>query len=99
MTIADTSSLRAEQSMERAITRRAPVLIFISVVTLVALFVVFYPIAIIVLRALFPDGQPDPLLWARTLSSSGLLIAVRNTLIIAFAIRWSRFRWASSSLG
>ena len=73
-----TTSVRRHDRVMRVLTLS----IIISFVG-IALFVVFYPIAIIVVRAIFPNGYPDPMLWYKTLTSSGFVIATRNTLIIA----------------
>ncbi|HYF19334.1 MAG TPA: iron ABC transporter permease [Ramlibacter sp.] len=47
------------------------------------LFIVFYPMLAIGLKALFPDGRMDPALWRETLGSVDLHVAVRNTAILA----------------
>jgi len=44
---------------------------------------VFYPVILIIVRAVAPDGHLDWALWADTLSAPGLLAAVRNTAILA----------------
>ena len=61
------------------------VTILVGVLVAVVLVVIFYPLAIILQRALLPKGYPDLQLWATALSSPDLAIAVRNTLIIAAA--------------
>ncbi|MDX3905924.1 MAG: ABC transporter permease subunit [Pigmentiphaga sp.] len=53
-----------------------PLLLAVSVI-------VFYPIAIILVRAIAPEGRLDWALWASTLTAPGLLAAVRNTAILA----------------
>ena len=47
------------------------------------LFVIFYPLAMILQRALFPNGAFDLSVWGATLAAPDLAIAVRNTLILA----------------
>jgi iron(III) transport system permease protein len=49
------------------------------------LFIVFYPMLAIGMRALFPDGRFDPNLWRQTLTSVDLHVAVRNTAMLAIA--------------
>jgi iron(III) transport system permease protein len=49
------------------------------------LFVVFYPVLVIVLRALLPQGRFDTALWRQTLGAPALRGAVRNTLVLALA--------------
>jgi iron(III) transport system permease protein len=48
-------------------------------------FILFYPMLVIGVRALFPAGSFDVALWRDTLSSTDLHIAVRNTAILAVA--------------
>ncbi|MCD6074165.1 MAG: Fe3+ transporter permease [Rhodospirillales bacterium] len=60
--------------------RRITILIAACTLLLAVLFIVFYPIGIIVVRAIFPfDAQ----LWVTTLTAPALGVAVRNTMIIA----------------
>lgn len=54
----------------------APLLLALGVI-------VFYPVILIVVRAVAPGGHPDWALWGDTLSAPGLLAAVRNTVILA----------------
>ncbi len=66
--------------VERRPVRRVPILIAAGLLLLAVLFIVFYPIGIIVVRAIFPfDAQ----LWVTTLTAPALGVAVRNTMIIA----------------
>jgi iron(III) transport system permease protein len=65
---------------ERRPVRRVPILIAAGLLLLCVLFIVFYPIGIIVVRAIFPF---DAELWVTTLTAPALGIAVRNTMIIA----------------
>jgi iron(III) transport system permease protein len=48
-------------------------------------FILFYPMLVIGVRALFPAGSFDAALWRDTLGSTDLHIAVRNTAILAIA--------------
>ncbi len=66
-------------------TGRLPMLALAGAVLLATLFIVFYPIGIIVLRAIFPAGSFDGQLWVETLTAPGLLVAVRNTALLAIA--------------
>jgi iron(III) transport system permease protein len=65
--------------------RRAPAAVAVWLVLLAIALVVFYPIAIILIRALAPEGRFDWALWSTTLTAPGLLTAVRNTCILAVA--------------
>lgn len=60
--------------------RRVPILIAAGLLLLAVLFIVFYPISIIVFRAIIPFNSQ---LWVTTLTAPALGVAVRNTMIIA----------------
>jgi iron(III) transport system permease protein len=57
-------------------------LLGVGVLGSATLFVIFYPMLSIGLKALFPDGRMDPALWRETLGSVDLHVAVRNTAIL-----------------
>ena len=57
----------------------------VAVLAAATLFIVFYPMLAIGMRALFPDGRFDPNLWRQTLTSVDLHVAVRNTAMLAIA--------------
>lgn len=69
--------------------RRSPAwwmpLAAVAVLAAATLFIVFYPMLAIGMRALFPDGRFDPNLWRQTLTSVDLHVAVRNTAMLAIA--------------
>ncbi len=78
MTDAAVSGVKVETPRYRAVS---------IIVVLLALFVfaaIFFPLGVILQRALLPNWKPDFALWATTLAQPELLTAVRNTLIIAF---------------
>jgi iron(III) transport system permease protein len=59
------------------------ILIVTSAILLAAFLIIFYPIGIIILRAIFPGGEFDWSQWVTTLTAPALGVAVRNTTIIA----------------
>ena len=65
---------------------RSPFAFAVAVLTLVVLVLMFLPLGAIFLKALVPpDGRPALDLWIATFTSSDLIVAARNTLLIAVA--------------
>lgn len=62
---------------------RLLILIVTSAILLIAFLIIFYPIGIIILRAIFPGGEFDWSQWVSTLTAPALGVALRNTTIIA----------------
>lgn len=70
---------------QREAVARWPLTLLVAVIAVATLGVVFYPIGIIVVSALFPAGRFDLQLWTTTLSDPALHVAVRNTVILSVA--------------
>lgn len=60
-------------------------LVAATLVAAATLFIVFYPMLAIGVRALFPEGSFNPALWRETLTSVDLHVAVRNTAMLGIA--------------
>lgn len=75
--------MSAAAPLARASVRHAPTRLFVGAALLAMAAIVLYPIAIIVVRALLPEGRFDPGLWMEALGEPALGVAVRNTALIA----------------
>lgn len=64
-------------------TRISPFSVVVTLVVGAILVLLFYPLGIIIQRALLPAGGADFSIWRETLTAPGIRTAARNTLIIA----------------
>ncbi len=72
------------QTVENERPRYRAITALVVVLAALVFVAIFFPLGIILQRALLPNWKPDFALWATTLSQPDLMVAVRNTLIIAF---------------
>jgi len=82
MTASD-AALEMPHAESRRTGGRAPVVILMTLLVLGMGFIIFYPIGIILVRAILPGGRFEPQLWIDTFTAPGLGIAAFNTLILA----------------
>ena len=83
MTTAVAPTRVATATGQRREVRRLPSRFAMGLLLAAMAVIVFYPIGIIALRAIVPEGRATAELWWTTLTAPGLLTATRNTALLA----------------